>query len=62
MMYIPRHFLERFRSAKQIMHVYLRGAKGLRPDRRSLPEIPEEELEAALKDFDMNSLAFDSNK
>lgn len=47
------------RSLKDIVHVYLRGAKGLRPDRRSLPEIPKEELEAAVKNFDMRSLRFD---
>jgi chorismate mutase len=47
------------RSAKEILHVYLRDAKSLRPDRQSLPEISAEELEAALADFDLGSLKFD---
>ncbi|MCG6892769.1 MAG: chorismate mutase [Desulfobacteraceae bacterium] len=49
------------RRLEDIVHVYLRGAKGLRPDRRSLPEIPEKELEAAVKHFDMSSLRFDAD-
>ena len=47
------------RSAREIVHVYLREAKSLRPDRKSLPEISAEQIEAALADFDMNSLRFD---
>lgn len=47
------------RKAEDIVHVYLREAKSLRPDRKTLPEITIEELEAAIKDFDMNSLKFD---
>lgn len=47
------------RSARDIVHVYLREAKHLRPDRRSLPEISTEELEAAIGGFDMGSLKFD---
>ncbi len=47
------------RSAAEIVHVYLREAKSLRPDRKSLPTIPAEKIEAVLKDFDMNSLKFD---
>ena len=47
------------RSDKEIVHVYLRGAKTLRPDRETLPEIPEEEIAAILEDFDMDSLHFD---
>ncbi|MGD8367823.1 MAG: chorismate mutase [Desulfobacterales bacterium] len=47
------------RSAREIVHVYLRGAQALRPDRKSLPEISAEELEAALADFDMGTLRFD---
>lgn len=35
-------------SLKEIVHVYLHGAKHLRPDRTELPQIPFEELEAAL--------------
>ncbi|RJP82686.1 MAG: chorismate mutase [Desulfobacteraceae bacterium] len=44
---------------KDIIHVYLRDAKGLRPDRKTLPAIPESEIEAVLKDLDVNSLKFD---
>ena len=47
------------RTATEIVHVYLRGAKTLRPDRETLPEIPEEEIAAILEDFDMASLHFD---
>jgi chorismate mutase len=47
------------RSAREIVHVYLREAKNLRPDRRSVPEISTEELEAALSGFDLGSLKFD---
>ena len=32
----------------EIIHVYLRRAKGLRPDRTDLPPIPYEEIEAAI--------------
>jgi len=46
------------RSAREIVHVYLREAKNLRPDRRSVPEISTEELEAAISDFDMGNLKF----
>lgn len=48
-------------TARQITHVYLRDAKGLRPDRKTLPEYPLEEIEAAVKHFDMRSLKFDSD-
>jgi chorismate mutase len=47
------------RSASEIVHVYLREAKSLRPDRKTLPEIPEDEIAAILEDFDMASLHFD---
>ncbi len=47
------------RSAGEIVHVYLREAKSLRPDRKTLPEISAEELEAAMADFDLGSLKFD---
>jgi chorismate mutase len=40
------------RSPKEIIHVYLRRAKDLRPDRDELPPIPFEEIEAAIN-FDM---------
>lgn len=47
------------RSAKEIVHVYLRDAKGLRPDRQTLPKISIEEIEAAIKNIDFNTLRFD---
>jgi chorismate mutase len=47
------------KSSKEIVHVYLRGAKSLRPDRLSLPEIPWEEIEAAARNIDVNDLRFD---
>jgi len=47
------------RRSKDIIHVYLREAKTLRPDRKTLPEIPEEEISAAVRDFDLESLKFD---
>lgn len=46
-------------SPKEIVHVYLRDAKGLRPDRKTLPEIPAEEIEAVLKNVDIEKLRFD---
>lgn len=33
---------------KEIHHIYLHGAKGLRPDKDTIPEIPQEEIEAAV--------------
>ena len=48
-------------SARQITHVYLREAVQLRPDRITLPEYPVEDIEAAVKHFDMSSLKFDSD-
>lgn len=36
------------RSPKEIVHVYLRNARDLRPDRDELPPIPFEEIEAAV--------------
>lgn len=47
------------KSSKEIIHVYLRDAKSLRPDRLSLPEIAWEEIEAAAKNIDVNDLKFD---
>jgi len=35
-------------SPQDIIHVYLHGAKNLRPDRNELPPIPLEEIEAAV--------------
>jgi chorismate mutase len=36
------------RGPDDIVHVYLRDAKNLRPDRNELPEIPIEEIEAVV--------------
>lgn len=47
------------RSSKEIVHVYLREAKRLRPDRKSLPEIPLEEIAAAAQTIDIDALKFD---
>jgi chorismate mutase len=44
---------------KEIVHVYLREARQLRPDRKSLPEIPLAEIEAVLQNVDMDQLRFD---
>lgn len=49
------------RTAREIVHVYLRDAKNLRPDRTTLPAIPEKELERIIRDFDMRSLTFDAD-
>jgi chorismate mutase len=38
------------RRPEEIVHVYIREAKNLRPDRNTLPPIPVEELELALSD------------
>ena len=47
------------RSSDEIIHVYLKGAENLRPDRRTLPEFSEKKLKEIIKDFDMSSLKFD---
>lgn len=44
---------------KEIVHVYLRDARQLRPDRKTLPEIPVEEIETVLKNVDLEQLKFD---
>lgn len=46
------------RSSEEIIHVYLREARRLRPDLRSLPEIPLEEIAAAAKNIDIGTLKF----
>jgi chorismate mutase len=40
------------RRPEEIVHVYLHGAKDLRPDRDEVPTIPVEEIEAAIN-FDI---------
>ena len=47
------------RDSKEITHVYLREARRLRPDRKSLPTIPLEELAAAVRNIDLDTLKFD---
>ncbi len=47
------------RGSKEIIHVYLREAKSLRPDRKSLPMVPREEIEGVLRSIDLDSLKFD---
>lgn len=49
------------RSATEIVHVYLREAKSLRPDRETLPEIAEEKIAAMIADFDIDALRFDAD-
>lgn len=44
---------------KDIVHVYLHGAKELRPDRTDLPPIPFEEIEAAIN-FDRININLDN--
>lgn len=39
------------RSSEEIIHVYLRDAKNLRPDRKEVPEVTTEEIEAAVQQF-----------
>jgi chorismate mutase len=46
-------------AAKDIIHVYLRDAMNLRPDRKELPPIPIEEIEAAVKNVDLATLKKD---
>ncbi len=42
--------------AKDIVHVYLREAKNLRPDRKDLPPIPLSEIKSAVENIDMAAL------
>jgi chorismate mutase len=37
-----------YRGPEDILHVYLHDARGLRPDRDSLPPVPAEEIERAM--------------
>jgi len=47
------------RSAQEIVHVYLREAKYLRPDRTTLPQVREKELESIIRNLDTEALKFD---
>ncbi len=44
------------RKPADIFHVYLREAQSLRPDHKAYPAIPLEEIEAAVKHFDLTTL------
>ena len=44
------------KSPQEIVHVYLREAQSLRKDRTSMPQIPLEEIEAAVKNFDLSGI------
>ncbi|HFC12682.1 MAG TPA: chorismate mutase [Anaerolineae bacterium] len=44
------------KTPQEITHVYLRGALSLRKDRQSIPEIPVEEIEAAVQNFDLSGV------
>lgn len=44
------------RAPGDIVHVYLHGAKDLRPDRTTLPPIPLEEIEAAVRNINPANL------
>jgi chorismate mutase len=46
-------------KSEEIIHVYLKNAENLRPDRHTLPEISEKKLEEIIKNFDLRSLKFD---
>lgn len=37
------------KTSDEVVHVYLHEAKNLRPDRDSLPPVPQEEIEAAME-------------
>ena len=41
------------KSPQEIHHIYLNDAIKLRPDRKDVPPIPVEEIEAAVKGFDL---------
>ncbi len=44
------------KTPQEIVHVYLREAQKLRKDRTNLPPIPLEEIEAAVKNYDLSGL------
>jgi chorismate mutase len=46
------------RKIDEIIHVYLKEAKVLRPDRETLSKSVEHELEVAFKDFEKHSMEF----
>lgn len=44
------------KAPQEIVHVYLRDAQKLRKDRTNLPPIPIEEIEAAVKNYDLSGV------
>lgn len=44
------------KTPQEIVHVYQRGALSLRKDRQNLPQIPLEEIEAAVNNFDLSGV------
>lgn len=46
------------RRIDEIIHVYLKEAKALRPDRETIPESVEKELEEAFHEFEKHSMEF----
>lgn len=44
------------KTPQDIQHVYLRDATKLRKDRQSMPQIPLEEIEAAVQNFDLSGV------
>ena len=46
------------RRIDEIIHVYLKEAKSLRPDRETIPESVEEQLEEAFREFEKHSMEF----
>lgn len=44
------------KTPQEITHVYLRGALSLRKDRQNMPEILLEDIEAAVKNFDLSGV------
>ena len=47
------------RGIDEIIHVYLKEAKSLRPDRETIPESVELELEEAFHEFEKHAMEFD---
>ena len=44
------------KTPQEIIHVYLREAQTLRKDRTNLPPIPIEEIEAAVRNYDLSGV------
>jgi chorismate mutase len=46
------------RRIDEIIHVYLKEAKSLRPDRETIPESVEHQLEEAFREFEKHSMEY----